>query len=72
MTGHGERRRAGRPQYTRAGDSRDVRGQATIKVPAGTPLNVSTSVSPDNTQNNNVKLVAAWTSYAEAVTTVAA
>ncbi|WP_328953677.1 hypothetical protein [Kitasatospora purpeofusca] len=72
VMGHGERRRAGRPQYTRAGDSRDARGQATVRVPAGTPLSVSSSVSPDNTANNNIKFVAAWTSYAEAVITLAA
>ncbi|MFC8721367.1 hypothetical protein [Kitasatospora sp. NPDC057198] len=72
VVGHGERRRAGRPQYTRAGDSRDVRGSATIKVPAGTPLSVGSAVSPDNTQNNNVKFQAAWTSQADAVVVAAA
>ncbi|MBO1414456.1 hypothetical protein [Streptomyces sp. FH025] len=72
IVGHGERRRAGRPQYTRVGDSRDVRGTATIRVPAGTPLNVSTVCTPDHTENNNIKFVAAWTSYAEAIVVPAA
>ncbi|MFI2609656.1 hypothetical protein [Kitasatospora sp. NPDC018619] len=67
VIGHGERRRAGRPQYIRAGDSRDVRGTATVKVPAGTPLSVATAVTTDNTQANNVRLVASWTSCADAV-----
>ncbi|WP_043477150.1 hypothetical protein [Kitasatospora sp. MBT66] len=70
--GHGESRRAGRPQYVRAGDARDARGAATVKVPAGTPMSVSTTCRPDNTANNNVKLKAAWTSYAEAVIVQAA
>ncbi|WP_158516558.1 hypothetical protein, partial [Kitasatospora sp. MBT66] len=72
VIGHGERRRAGRPQYTRAGDSRDARGSATVKVPAGAPLSVATAVSPDNPAVNNVRMVAAWTSYADAVATLAA
>ncbi|MFJ2775689.1 hypothetical protein [Kitasatospora sp. NPDC087315] len=71
VVGHGERRRAGRPQYTRAGDSRDARGCATVRVPAGTPLNVATVCSPDHTENNNVKFISAWTSYAEAVVVAA-
>lgn len=70
--GHGESRRAGRPQYVRAGDARDARGAATVKVPAGTPMSVSTTCRPDNTASNNVKFKAAWTSYAEAVIVQAA
>ncbi|WP_327065932.1 hypothetical protein OH807_33600 [Kitasatospora sp. NBC_01560] len=70
--GHGESRRAGRPQYIRAGDNRDVRGTGTIKVPAGAAMSVSTSCRPDNTVNNNVKFKAAWTSYAEAIVIQAA
>ncbi|MFD9687886.1 hypothetical protein ACFWXO_19255 [Kitasatospora sp. NPDC059088] len=72
VVGHGERRQAGRPQYTRAGDSHDARGCATVKVPAGTPLNVFTTCAPGNTMSNNIKFTAAWTSYAEAIVTVAA
>ncbi|WP_405007504.1 hypothetical protein OHV13_28650 [Kitasatospora purpeofusca] len=72
VVGHGERRRAGRPQYTRAGDSRDARGSATVTVPVGTPLNVWTSCAPGNTADNNIKIAMAWTSYAEAVVTPAA
>ncbi|MFJ5924831.1 hypothetical protein ACIQF6_19735 [Kitasatospora sp. NPDC092948] len=67
VVGHGERRRAGRAQYTRAGDTRDCRGTATVKVPANTPLNVSTTAAPDNANSNNIRLTAAWTSQADAV-----
>ncbi|GAA1403270.1 hypothetical protein GCM10009639_47840 [Kitasatospora putterlickiae] len=67
VIGHGERRRAGRPKYVRAGENHDIRGSATVKVPAGTPLSVATAVAPENTQNNNVRLGAGWTSYADAV-----
>ncbi|MGW3177751.1 hypothetical protein ACWDD9_00610 [Kitasatospora sp. NPDC001119] len=72
VSGHGERRRAGRPQFVRAGDAHDARGSATVRVPAGTPLNVSTMVFTDNSDNNNVRLTTAWTSYAEAVVVQAA
>ncbi|MFF4922914.1 MULTISPECIES: hypothetical protein [unclassified Kitasatospora] len=72
VAGHGERRRAGRPQFVRAGDAHDARGSATVRVPAGTPLNVSTMVFTDNSDNNNVRLTTAWTSYAEAVVVQAA
>ncbi|MFD4397862.1 hypothetical protein [Kitasatospora sp. NPDC058478] len=72
LVGHGERRRAGRPQYTKAGDTHDARGSATIRVPAGAPLDVSATCAPEYTLNNNVKLSAAWTSYADAVVTLAA
>ncbi|MFF7588633.1 hypothetical protein ACFZCK_14215 [Kitasatospora purpeofusca] len=67
--GHGERRRAGRPQYARANDGRDARGCASIRVPAGTPLAVYSGIQSDNTANYNCKFTAAWTSYAEAVIT---
>ncbi|MFD4658799.1 hypothetical protein ACFWP2_24565 [Kitasatospora sp. NPDC058444] len=64
IAGHGERRRTGRPQFVRAGDARDAWGSATAQVPAGPPVNVSTMVSTDNSDNNNVRLTTAWTSYA--------
>ncbi|MFJ5233955.1 hypothetical protein ACIQBJ_29140 [Kitasatospora sp. NPDC088391] len=71
VIGHGERRRAGRLQYVRAGDTRDVRGSATIRVPAGTPLSAASTIGSDNPTGYNCKLNVAWTSQADAVVVAA-